>query len=878
MAYRAPASFGDLLKEHRLVAGLTQEALAERAGLGVRSIQGLERGENRPQRDSAERLAVALALDTDARARFLTAASPTPRQRVDAAPDRTANPPMPSHAARTNLPLALTSFVGRADEIAALRDLLGRTRLLTLTGSGGVGKTRLALAVAGDIIDHYPDGVWLVELAALAEPELAPGAVAQVLGMREEVGRPLIATLGDYLKEKHLLLVLDNCEHLVDACAELAGALLRSCPHLHILATSREALEVAGEHRYRVPSLRVPDLAHLPPPEQLAQAAAVALFVARAQERRPDFVLTEQNARAVAQICARLDGIPLAIELAAARVNSLGVEGIAARLDDRFRLLTGGVRDALPRQRTLRATLDWSYDLLSQAEQALLDRLSVFAGGCTLAAATAVCAGEGVEDWEVLDLLDRLVNKSLVQTEEAGGEVRYTLLETVRQYGQEQLAASGSDAARDRHLAWYLALAEEAAPNLQSAEQVPYIDQLEREHDNVRAALRWARERSAAEEGLRLAGALGYFWLTHGYIGEGRAWLQGALATGAEGSAAAHARALTMAGHLASWQGDFADGVDLLKQGLALYRALGDRHAIALGLTLLGEAVERQGDYARAILLQEEALALHRALGNRQGIPYSLHHLAKVAYMRGEYERAAALYAESVALCRAVGIRSGVAYSLSWLACAVERQGAYARAAALQEEALPLWQAVGNPLGSSWSLLNLGWALLAQGEDRRAAAHLEESLALAREVGIYRGVPDALTYLGWAAYRRGDYERAAILQEEALARFRQVGYRWGIAWVLAALGCVVQARGEYEQAATYLRESLQISHMLGARGLLAEALEEMAWLAVAEGQAGRAARVGGAAEALREALGAALHPMLRPGHEQAVQAMQSALG
>jgi predicted ATPase/class 3 adenylate cyclase len=1071
-------AFGTLLRRYRLTAGLTQEALAERAGVSSRSIQAIERGENRPQQESARRLAEALLLDEQDRARLLGAVTPIPRRRAatgaapasaelamapaasgpemapsdamltvlladvrgytafthlhgDAAgaalasrfaalageavaaqagrvvevrgdevlavftsaraalraaiglqarcaPEASAALPLQAgigldvgepvsvaggyrgeainvaarlcaqagpgevlaseaviHLARRvegityqergelalkglprpvrtwiirasageqesikasasgttpvvrvaraasvrhNLPAASSSFVGRQHECAAVSALLAETRLVTLVGSGGVGKTRLALAVAGDLLNQYPDGVWLVELAPLAEPGLVPSVVAQVVGVREEAGRPLTTTLTDHLKDRRLLLVLDNCEHLVAACATLAGALLRTCPHLRLLATSREALEVAGEQRYRVPSLPIPDLARLPPPEQLADSAVVALFVARARERRPDFALNEQNARAVAQVCARLDGIPLAIELAAARVGSLSVDGIAARLDDRFRLLTGGARDALPRLRTLRAALDWSYDLLSEPEQALLDRLSVFAGGCALAAAEAVCPGEAVEDWEVLDLLDSLVNKSLVQAEEAGGELRYTLLETVRQYGQERLAAVGGvERPRDQHLGWYLALAEEAAPHLWGAEQALYYDQLEREHDNLRAALRWARERDAMEEGLRLAGALGHFWHTHGYLSEGRGWLEGALASGAEGSAPARAGALAAAGYLAQWQGDFGTGVVRFEQGLALYRALGDTSAIAQTLHRLAEAVEQQGDYARATLLQEESLALRRALGDQVGIADSLRHLGHVAYRRGEYERAAALCEESVALCREVGNREIIAHSLSFLACAVERQGAYARAAAIQEEALALCQAVGSRMPITWSLVNLGWALLGLGEEERATAYLEESLARSHEEGHYWGVPYALSYLGWAAYLRGEHNRAAALQAQALARYRQVAFRWGIARMLVGLGCVVQMRGQYGQAATYLREGLQLSSEIGARGLLAEALEGMAWLAAAEGRVTRAARLGGAAEALREALGAALHPVLHGGHDRAVQAMQTAL-
>jgi predicted ATPase/class 3 adenylate cyclase len=536
-------------------------------------------------------------------------------------------PPLLSpQAPRHNLPATLTGLIGREQELGEILALLGTERLVTLTGTGGVGKTRLALAAAAEVVDHYRDGVWLVELAGLADASLVAGAVAQALGLREEPGRPLLATLSDHLQDQRLLLVLDNCEHLVMACADLASALVRRCPTLSILATSREGLEVAGEHRYRVPSLPVPDLASLPPPEWLASTAAVALFVARARERRPDFALGAQNARAVARVCVRLDGIPLAIELAAARVGSLAVEGIAARLDDCFRLLTGGSRDALPRQRTLRATLDWSYDLLDKGEQQLLDRLSVLgAGGCTLDGVETVCGGDGIAVLEVLDLLGGLVNKSLVQAEEAGGEVRYGLLETVRQYGLEHLAASGGAASvRDRHLGWFLALAEQAEPRLSGPDQGQWLARLEAEHDNLRAALGWARERGAAEEGLRLAGALWRFWEIHGDWGEGRDWLEGALAGGGHGVPAARARALHGAGILAFRQGDAGRAVARLEEALDLYRELGDTCAIAASLGNLGLVAYRQGEYGRAVARLEEALDLLRELDDMPGIAASL--------------------------------------------------------------------------------------------------------------------------------------------------------------------------------------------------------------------------------------------------------------
>jgi len=394
-------------------------------------------------------------------------------------------PPLRSlDALPNNLPRQLTSFIGREREMAEVKRLLTTTRLLTLTGSGGCGKTRLALQVAADLVEEFANGVWLVELAALTDPALVPQAVASALGVREEPGRPLLATLSDYLKAKRLLLLLDNCEHLVAACAYLAEALLRACPHLRILATSREALNIAGETVWRVPSLSLPDLLHLPSVEHLTQYEAVRLFIERALISRPDFVLTSQGAPSVAQVCHRLDGIPLAIELAAARVKVLSVEQIAARLDNRFRLLTSGSRTALPRQKTLRAAIDWSYDLLSETERMVLRRLSVFAGGWTLEAAEAICVGEGIEWHEVLDPLMQLVDKSLVMMEEQGGTVRYRLLETVRQYGRDKLPASGeADVVRGRHRDWYLALAERAEPELLGSNQAVWLERLETEHD-----------------------------------------------------------------------------------------------------------------------------------------------------------------------------------------------------------------------------------------------------------------------------------------------------------------------------------------------------------------------------------------------------------
>jgi predicted ATPase len=432
-----------------------------------------------------------------------------------------------SERAPHNLPSELSSFVGREKELSEVKRLLADTRLLTLTGSGGCGKTRLALAAATDLLEEFEEGVWMVELAPLADPALVPQAVASTLGVREQPGRSPTETLSDYLSSKQVLLVLDNCEHLIEACAVLAEALLHSCPELRILATSREALGITGEVAWLVPSLSLPDLRHLPEIESLPRYESARLFVERTTAVKPTFALTERNATAVAQVCYRLDGIPLAIELAAARAKVLSVEQISERLDDCFRLLAAGSRTAMPRHRTLHATMDWSHDLLPDEEQTLFRRLSVFAGGFTLEAAESVCAGKDLQRDEVLELLSHLVDKSLVVAWERDGEVRYRLLEMVRQYGREKLDESGEEAeVRRRHAAFFLGLAERVEPELQGPGQVERLDELERENGNLRVVMSWALSKGEAGIAGRLGWVLWRYWFLHGHQGEGRRWME----------------------------------------------------------------------------------------------------------------------------------------------------------------------------------------------------------------------------------------------------------------------------------------------------------------------------------------------------------------
>jgi len=702
---------------------------------------------------------------------------------------------------RHNLPIALTSFIGRTDEIAEVTRLLTITRLLTLTGAGGCGKTRLALAAASEVVANFPDGVWLVDLAPLADPALVPQAVAAVLGVREEPQRSLTATLVDALRPRALLLLLDNCEHLLDTCAHLAETLLSAGSHLRILATSREALGVAGETSWPVPSLSLPDPAHPPALADLMRSEAVELFRERASSALPTFTLTPENAAAVAQVCRRLDGIPLAIELAAVRVKVLSVAQLATRLDDCFRLLTGGGRTAIPRHQSLRAAIDWSCALLVEPERALFRRLSVFAGGWTLEAAEAVCAGAGLAGDEILEVLAHLVDKSLVVVEaQAGGEAHYRLLETVRQYAWDRLCDLGEAAAiRRQHTAYYLALAEAAEPKLRGPQQRVWLDRLEQEHDNLRAALAWSRaDEGDAQTGLRLMGALEWFWIYRGHMSEGRRWLADLLARPAAAApTVARMQALACGGYLAGTQGDFAPARVLLEESLALGQALGDKHGIAYARLYLGNVACFQGDYAGARVLHEESLALFQNLGNTWDIAFALNRLGDIDLYLGDYTR--------------------------------------------------------------------------------AVAALEASLALVRQVGDNVGLGHVLLSLGYAAHLQGDDARAAAYYEESLAGFRALGHTWGIAEALHALGYVLQAQSDNVRAAVCFSESLTRYWTMGHKEGTSLCLTGFAGLASEIGQPVRAARLFGAAEALREIIGLSQQSDERATYDRTVAALRAQL-
>ena len=707
------------------------------------------------------------------------------------APPDAAMPDLPAPRG-TNLPVAVTSFIGRQREQSAIRDLLASARLLTLTGTGGAGKTRLALQVAGALQERFPDGVWMVGLAPLSNPDLVPVVVATALGLTQIQSG--MSGMLDLLRPKRLLLVLDNCEHLLDACAELASGLLAACPEVRLLASSRESLNIPGETTYQVPPLSVPTPERAPSLDGLLQYEAVQLFLDRAGAHRHGFALTARNAQAVATICTRLDGSPLAIELAAARVRALPVEEIATRLDDRFRLLTGGPRTVLPRHQTLRAALDWSHDLLSEPERILLLRLAVFAGGCTLQAAESVCASGAVGDWEVLDLLTALVGKSLVEMAEHNGGARYRLRETMRQYAQERLAASGEMAeVHTRHLRWCIAQAEQGVPAIIGPGQRAWLDHLAVEHDNLRAALSWilleeTRQHAGVGAALRLVGLLWPFWWHHGHLHEGRRWLEDVLAISGDMRTTDRAHTLDGAGVLAADQGDYARAAALHEESLALWRDLGDRQGIAAALNNGGSVLQQQGDHFRAAALHEESLALWRDLGDRQGIAKALNQLGCLAWANGgDYDRAAALLTESLALRHDLGDTRGIAIALNNLGLVAFQRGDHDRARALLTESLALRRDLGDTRGVAISLGNIGHLASQQGNYDDATALLTESLTLRRDLGDTRGIAECLASLAAVAVAQGQAERAAHLFGAASAARETVGLPWLAGAIHAAL-------------------------------------------------------------------------------------------
>jgi predicted ATPase/DNA-binding CsgD family transcriptional regulator/Tfp pilus assembly protein PilF len=712
-----------------------------------------------------------------------------------------------------NLPIQPTPLIGREQEVAAVEHLLQReeVRLVTLTGPGGVGKTRMALQVAAELSDRFADGVFFVNLAAVNDPTLVVPTIAQTLEIREVTGLPLLERLKEYLQQKQILLLLDNFEQVASAAVQVAD-LLAACQQLKMLVTSRAVLHVRAEHEFLVPPLALPDLAHLPDLAELPHYAAVALFLERAQATKPDFQLTAANARTTAEICVHLDGLPLALELAAARIKLLPPQALFTRLSSRLTVLTGGARDMPARQQTLRDTIAWSYQLLDASEQRLFRHLAVFSGGCTMEAAEAVCtievAHSASQVGSMLDGVTSLIDKSLLhQTEQEGEEPRLVMLETIREYGWEALVTN--DEAEDTqraHAAYYLALAEEIEPRLVSAGKGRWLARLQREHENLRAALAWLLAHNEQEAALRLAGALVRFWWMRGYVSEGRAELTRALAGSQEMVAMpVRAKALYAAGELADRQGDFAQAEALCGESLSLFRALDDPRGTALSLTMLGYAATWQrSDFATARARLEEAVSLYMEVDDRYDITSALVFLALVYLLQGEYDRARALAEKAVALDKEGGDSWRITNSLWLLGLVISYQGDLTRAQVLLEESLALARREGYKEAVGNALFVSGQVFLQQGDFAVARAQLEESLALSRELGEQPNVAQSLSGLAMVSFVQGDFAAARALLEESLTLSKAVGNTWFIAACLVCLGAVVAAQGEAVWAARLL--------------------------------------------------------------------------
>lgn len=833
-------------------------------------------------------------------------------------------PPLRSlNALPNNLPIQLTSFVGREREIAEVKTLLARTRLLTLTGVGGSGKTRLGLQVGAEMLEAFPDGVWLVELGGLIDPAILPQTVASALGLREKPGRDVVDTLVDYLRTRTALVILDNCEHLIASCGALVDRLLRHCAQVKVLATSREGLGIAGEQLYAVPSLSFPEADDAHDPEALHEYRAIRLFMDRARAADPTFRLDVRTSAAIAEICRRLDGMPLAIELAAPRVRALSPQQIAERLNDRFHLLTGGSRTALPRQQTLQAAIDWSHDLLSNAERVLFRRLAVFASGWTLEAAEAVCSSEPLRQANVLPLLTHLVERSLAVTEEQDNEVRYRFLETIRQYARDRLVESGeAKDLRRAHRDFFRTFLERLKDEMLGPRSGLWFERLERDHDNLRAALEWSLlAEPDGESVLNLAWLLGRFWEAGGYWAEGQTWVDAGLRANKGAPTAGRACGLYVGGRLAHSQGNPGGGL-MIEESLMLARRLGPDDLLVLATWWMGNVAWHRGEYEAAISFYEESVArsrevrptmtgvlqfnlsgLYRIVGDyarslevlEEGISHARNQLEPatratgisaagyLARTRGDYPEAKRCAGDSIAIFHQLtqglkGKRPGIGWRLTDLELLAREVGDYATATALNEETESIYRELGSKSELAETFFQRALLERDQGNLDRAEDLFEQSFSLFKEIGSKAFSTACLREMSEVARCRKDYEAARRLIEESLATFRPLGHQPNTAKTLIVLARVAHDTGDHEPAAALLREALA----LWAGGMIR--LEKVRWLEdyagvqASLGEAEQAARFLGAAQAAREKMGTPRPPVDQEGFERTVRSIVAALG
>jgi predicted ATPase/transcriptional regulator with XRE-family HTH domain len=767
------ASFGRMVKRLRKSLDLTQRDLARRVGYSVVTIRKVESDERRPSRELAERLARFLDVAQEELPGFLalartlvSEASPHGDQLVE--PWRRSQPAEAWWAAGppTNLTVPLTRLIGRHTEVAAVSDLLTREdiRLVTLVGPPGIGKTRLSVQVATDLLAAFPDGVFSVALAPISDPALVTPTIAKTLGVKDSVAQPLVDCLVDYLRHRSLLLVLDNFEHMLASAAELT-AVLTACPRLTVLATSRQPLHLRGERLYSVPPLGLPDSQQPVTAAAAARYPAIELFIERAQAADHTFRLTDANVKDVTEICANLEGLPLAIELVAARIVLLAPQALLNRLDSRLSLLTGGPRDLPKRQQTLRDTIDWSYQLLDAGQQALFARLAVFIGGCRLEAAEQVANTDGTLPEPVLDGLAALADQHLLRQEERGDGQRYCVFfETIREFALERLDSRGeAGQIRQRYAEYYLALAETANRHLTGREQETWLDRLEAEHNNLRAVIEYHLHNDEAAAALRMVAALWRFWHVHSHQTEGGRWIALSLALGGPHDPRHRAQVLNGAGWIATDQSDQTHAMACFTESLALYRAIGDQRGIAEALHGVGGQVQTTGNDARAVALFSESLELYRQLGDREGIAWSMDHLGYAALYLDDPDRALELFEQSSEIFRELEHTWGSAISLHHQGLTFLARHDHQQAEQRLREGLERFEELGNSWGIAQSFYHLGHVALCAGEADKAQSYLLRSLALDQTEEDRTGVIRSLAGLANAAVAQGRFSRAACL-------------------------------------------------------------------------------------------------------------------